>query len=130
MKKAKKTARKPAHKPTKKTTPAKHGPHLHVTITKKILGKAPEHYSFVLHDGRKMRSVLELIDELETMTEDQFHNYVSDVENHFANWIRDVFEEPHLAEEMRAIKTRMDTQRALLKHLVRDLIKERAEKKK
>jgi len=105
---------RPSHKP--KTT-------VHVTITRKVLGKTPEKYSFNLPDGRKLRSVYELIDELETMSEENFRHYVTETENHFANWIEHVFSEKHLADELRHVKNRTDTQRAILKHLVRELIK-------
>lgn len=114
----KKSTKKTAKKPT-----------IHVTITRKVLGKAPKHYSFHLHDGRKVRSIYELVDELETMTEETFKQYVTDAENHFANWIEHVFEEKNLADEMRKIKNRMETQRTLLKHLVRELVKHKGGKK-
>jgi hypothetical protein len=94
-----------------------------VTITKKILGKSPEQYTFNLSDGRKLKSVYELIDELETMSDDTFRHYVTDMENHFANWVEHVFSEKTLADEMRHIRNRIDTQRAILKHLVRELTK-------
>ncbi|RMD57437.1 hypothetical protein D6825_04000 [Candidatus Woesearchaeota archaeon] len=111
----------------KKTAKA---PKVKVTITKKILGKAPEKYSFYLQDGRVLRSIYDLIDELETMTQDAFNQYVSDVENHFANWVNDVFEESELAEDMRRARTAIETQRTLLKHLVRELTKEMKKHKK
>ncbi len=117
-------------KKSKKTRKKTAKPAVHVTITRKVLGKTPEHYSFHLHDGRKIRSVYELIDELETMTEETFKQYVTDAENHFANWIEHVFEEKNLADEMRKIKNRIETQRTLLKHLVRELVKHKEGHKK
>ncbi len=101
----------------------KHLRKLKVTIIKKTLGKAPEKYSFNLQDGRKLRSVYELIDELETMTEETFRQYATEAENHFANWIEHVFSEKTLADEIRHVHNKIDTQRALLKHLVRELTK-------
>ncbi len=98
-------------------------PKIKVTIVKKILGKTPEKYNFYLHDGRKLKSVYELIDELETMSEETFRQYATDVENHFANWIEGVFGEKNLADELRHIRSRIDTQKAILKHLVRELTK-------
>ena len=98
-------------------------PKIKVTITKKILGKTPEQYSFYLQDGRKLRTIYELIDELETMSDETFRHYVTDMENHFANWIEKVFSEKYLAEEIRHVHNRIDTQRAILKHLVRELTK-------
>ncbi len=98
-------------------------PKIKVTIVKKILGKAPEKYSFYLHDGRKVKSVYELIDELETMTDETFKQYVTDTENHFANWVEHVFSEKDFANELRHLHNRVDTQRALLKKLVKELTK-------
>lgn len=126
-KKAKKKMLKPTKKSARKVTAKK--PVVKVTITKKVLGKAPEECSFYLSDGRKLQSVYELIDELETMTEDSFREYVNEFGNHFANWMAHVFDENHLAEEMRKIQNRMDTQRLLLKHLVKELIGEKAKTK-
>lgn len=118
---AKKAAKKTAKKKTaKKTKPSKGT--VEVTVRKKILGQAPEEYHFVLEDGRKLASVYELIDELETMTEDQFERHVNEMKNDFANWVEHVFDERTLADEMREIQDRLDTQRALLKEIVRKLI--------
>lgn len=91
-----------------------------VHFVKKTLGKAPEEYHFVLHDGRKLKSLYELIDELESMSEDAFREYVGDFKNDFANWARDIFHAPDLAEELHHVKNRIDAQRAVMKHLLRD----------
>lgn len=123
----KKAAKKAAKKVSKKKAAKKKvkpKTSVKVSVTRKVLGKAPQHFEFHLSDGRKLESVYELIDELETMAEDQFRHHVSDMDNHFANWIEHVFDEKHLAEELRLIKDRIETQRTLLKHLVRELTKE------
>jgi len=131
VKKTKKKATKAKKKPAqaKKAPVKKAKPRITVTITRKVLGKAPEQHHFHLEDGRRIESVYELVDELETMTEDTFRHYVSDLENHFANWVEHVFEDKTLAEEMRHVQDRVETQRALLKHLVRELTKEVHKKK-
>lgn len=90
-------------------------------IAIKTLGKAPEEKTFVLRDGRKLRTLYELIDELETMNDGLFKDYVNDSKNDFANWIEGVFDDEALANELRLTKTRIDTQRAVLKHVVREL---------
>ncbi len=121
--------RKIVKKTSKIVKRAKPKTQVHVTITRKVFGKAPEKYSFNLGDGRKLQSVYELIDELETMADDTFRNYVTDTENHFANWIQDVFSEKALADELRHVKDRIDTQRAILKHFVRELTKQNAKRR-
>ena len=99
----------------KKETPTQ------AVITIKTLGKAPEEKTFVLKDGRKLRTVYELVDELETMNDATFREFVNNTKNDFANWIHGVFGDKPLAEEIRRIKDRMETQRAIMKHLVREL---------
>ncbi|MEK6822726.1 MAG: DUF5752 family protein [Nanoarchaeota archaeon] len=100
---------------------AKPGSKVEVTVMSKALGEAPEKYHFVLKDGRRLRSLYELVDELETMSDDTFRHYANEFKNDFANWTRDVFDEKHLAEEISRMQHRIDMQRAILKHLVREL---------
>ena len=105
VKKVRKSAKKVSkHKEHKPET------HVEVYCYKKEFGKAPEENAFVLHDDRKLRTVYELIDELETMPDDVFHEYVTWERNDFANWINDVFEAPDLATEIRKMQNRFDGQ--------------------
>lgn len=94
---------------------------IEVHLVRKTLGKTPEEYHFVLHDGRKLKSLYDLVDELETMSEDAFKEYVSDFRNDFANWTRDVFHAPDLAEEMTHVKNKFEAQKAIMKHMLRDV---------
>ena len=94
---------------------------IEVTFYKKEFGKASIEKHFILHDGRRIESLYQLIDELETMGEDAFRGYVNEWKNDFANWTRDVFESPMLADQLQHIRDRMDTQRAIMKHLLRDV---------
>ncbi len=118
--KSKKTARKTVKKAAKKAAK----PTIQVCVRKKTTGQAPEEKCFVLQDGRKLKTIYQLIDELETMTDEVFRHHVNDFRNDFANWIEHVFEDKSLAEEIRAVETRMEMQRALLKELVRELTKQ------
>ncbi|MEM4247219.1 MAG: hypothetical protein QXR48_00995 [Candidatus Woesearchaeota archaeon] len=94
---------------------------LEVFYRKKEFGKAPVEKHFVLQDGRKIESLFQLIDELETMAEETFRSHVNEWKNDFANWVRDVFESPTLAEEMQKIRDKIETQRAIMKHLLREV---------
>lgn len=96
-------------------------PVVKVVIEKKILGHAPEKHYFVFNNGKKMRNLYQFIDELEHMHEDVFKQHVNESKNDFANWIEHVFEGKGLADELRQIEDRLDTQRAVLKELVRQL---------
>jgi hypothetical protein len=94
---------------------------LEVVYRSKEFGKAPVEKRFILHDGRQIESLFQLIDELETMGEDVFHHHVNEMKNDFANWARDVFSAHSLAEEMQRMRDRMETQRAVMKHLLREV---------
>ena len=116
---------KPKHivKKVTKSAVKKTRPQVKVTIERKIFGKAPEKHEFYLQDGRKIETVYELVDELETMSDEMFKEFVNEADNHFANWIEHVFGEKSLADELRHVQDRIEAQRAILKHLVRELIK-------
>ncbi|MEM4240023.1 MAG: hypothetical protein QXM31_00685 [Candidatus Woesearchaeota archaeon] len=114
--KASHAARKPA-----KVTKAEPHSRLEVFYRHKEFGKAPVEKHFVLQDGRKIESLFQLVDELETMAEDTFRSHVNEWKNDFANWVRDVFESPRLADEMQKVRDRIDTQRAVMKHLLREV---------
>ena len=94
-----------------------------VHVYKKEFGKAPEEKVFHLHDGRKLQTLFELVDELETLSDEAFREYVNWERNDFATWINDVFELPSIAEELKHADSRHDTQRTLLKHFARELKK-------
>ncbi len=120
-KRKKKAAKKKVAKQARKKAAAP--AHIRVSIQKKVFGEAPEQHEFVLHDGRKLNTVYQLIDELETMSEEVFQHHVNGERNDFANWLSDVFDEQSLADEINAVHDRIATQRALMKKLMRELQK-------
>jgi len=119
MKKRVKKA-KPA---ARKAMVVKARPHssIEVVFRRKEFGKAPVEKHFVLHDGRRIESMYQLVDELETMSEDTFRQFVNEWKNDFATWARDVFEAGPLADELQRVRDRVETQRAIMKHLLRDV---------
>jgi len=96
---------------------------MHVTITTHVLGETPETHQFVLSNGKKINSLFQLADELEQMGDDVFGHHVSAERNDFATWVNDVFNEKFLAEDMRKVWNRLETQRVLLKGLAKELLK-------
>ncbi len=121
VERATKKASKVATALAKTMQACKGGKCIDVTVTTKALHEAPQEYHFVLSDGRHIKSLYELVDELETMGDDLFHQHVNPSKNDFANWARDVFDDRLLAEDLQRIQHRVDAQRAILKHLVREL---------
>lgn len=97
---------------------------IEVTVTKKILGEAPEQHHFILKGGRHLKSIQELAGALEVMNDDVFSYHVNDMKNDFATWINDIFNENALANELRKTKNRIETRIKLLQRLVDDVIRE------
>jgi hypothetical protein len=116
---AKKTTakRKRAAKPKKKADAVK------VRVLTKVLGRTPNEYTFVLADGTKLRSLFDLMQALQGMTDDVFRHHVTDFRNDFSNWVHDVFREPKLAEELRGINNKLEAELVLLRKMVDELRK-------
>lgn len=93
-----------------------------VIIKKKILGEAPVEHHFVVADGKRLRNVIELADALETMTEEIFRHHANEFRNDFSNWVKDVFYDHSLAEDISRAKNRLETQIAILRRLVKELM--------
>lgn len=121
VKKSKSRIKKAIRKALKRGKETAPKSRLEVHYMSKEFGKAPVEKHFILEDGRKLESVFQLVDELETMGEDVFRHHVNDMRNDFANWVRDVFESRGLADEIQNVRDRMETQRAIMKHLLREV---------
>lgn len=92
-----------------------------ITLRKKILGEAPKEYHFVLSDGRTVGSLKQLADELRQMSEDMFRSHVNDFRNDFASWVHDVFEEQSFADELKGINSRLETEVACLRKILKEI---------
>ena len=93
-----------------------------VIIRKKILGEAPEEHHFVVADGKKLKNIIELADALETMSEEIFRHHANEFRNDFSSWVKDVFYDHSLAEDISRAKSRLETQIAILRRLVKELM--------
>ena len=93
-----------------------------VIIKKKILGEAPVEQHFVVADGSKLKNIIELADALETMSEEIFRHHANEFKNDFSNWVKDVFYDHSLAEDIGRAKNRFETQIVILRRLVKELM--------
>lgn len=93
-----------------------------VIIKKKVLGEAPQEQHFVVADGRKLKNIIELADALESMSEEIFNHHVNEFRNDFSAWVKDVFYDHSLAEDISRAKSRLETQIAILRRLVKELM--------
>lgn len=88
----------------------------------KVLQQCRKDKAFVLSDGGELRSLVHLIDALENMSDGVFSHHVNEERNDFSTWLKDVFKEEIIADELQLINDRLETQRALLKHSVRSFM--------
>ena len=95
---------------------------IEVIIRKKILGEAPVEHHFVVADGRKLKNIIELADALETMSEEIFRHHANEFRNDFSSWVKDVFYDHSLAEDISRAKNKLETQIAVLRRLVKELM--------
>ncbi|MCC7574676.1 hypothetical protein KO361_03740 [Candidatus Woesearchaeota archaeon] len=107
----KKKSTKPKKKTTRKTTKTKKA--------SKILKDAPENKYFVFCDGHPVRNVTQLAEKLENIQEEVFNHHVTENRNDFVNWVKDVFEEVELAEEIAGLKNKDHIRLAIYKHIVK-----------
>jgi predicted transcriptional regulator len=98
-----------AKKSVKKRTQAKKS-------TKKSI--KPEYY-FLMIDGSTLKSLHELADALHHMSDDVFYYHVTSERNDFSSWVRDVFSEKNLAEELALVRNKLESQVAVLRHLLK-----------
>ncbi len=78
----------------------------------------PEKYFFVCN-GIAIKNIFELAEQLEHMADDIFRYHVNDQKNDFANWIKFVFGEKALAEQLYHAKDKKAMEYILLKYCAR-----------
>ncbi len=83
-------------------------------VVKKVIN--PENY-FFMHDGRVLKEIIELAEILETIDNEVFYHHVNESKNDFSNWIRDIFENHELSQEIFAVREPRQMQVIILKHL-------------
>ena len=93
-----------------------------VIIKKKVLGEAPEEHHFIVADGRKLKNIIELADALETMSEEIFRHHANEFKNDFSAWVKDVFYDHSLADDISRAKNRLETQIVVLRRLIKELM--------
>jgi hypothetical protein len=114
-KKRKSTRKKTASKKTSKPDTVE------ITIKREVFGHAPEEHHFVVSDGRVLKNLKELADALHDMSDEIFRQHVNEFKNDFQNWVNDIFHEEELAEELAHVKSQLEAEVAVLRHLVKKI---------
>jgi len=78
------------------------------TVIKK-LPEAPEDKHFVLRNGKKLKTIWDLVKSLEKMNDDVFSYHVTPYKNDFCAWIYHVFNEVELARMLANEKNKKNT---------------------
>jgi preprotein translocase subunit SecF len=81
---------------------------------------------FILKNGRVLKNLYELTNSLASMDDETFKHHVNKEKNDFANWIRHVFEDEKLANQISELKTR----ESMIKKINKRISKINKEKKK
>jgi hypothetical protein len=77
--------------------------------------EAPAEFKcFFLYNGKTLKSISELADELMSMDDSVFLFHVTKEKNDFANWVRDVFGEAELAQKVAKSKTQQGMRKAIV----------------
>ena len=88
----------------------------------KIFKDTKPEYFFLMIDGSAVKNLLELADAFNNMSDDVFYYHVTNDRNDFSSWVRDVFNEKQLSEQLGMIHSRMESQVAVLRHILAKLL--------
>ena len=95
---------------------------LEVVNKKKIMTTAHEQHHFHVADGMKLENLMQLMEYLEKMSDETYKYHVNDSKNDFSIWVKDVFDEPELAENLKTSGTKESAQLIIAKKLLKELI--------
>ena len=79
-----------------------------------------EDCSFRLADAREIKNLRELNEILVSMDGNMFRHYVNGKRNDFSNWIKDIFKENDLADNVAGLNSRLEAEICILRFLVKN----------
>ena len=89
---------------------------------KKLMTTVNEQHHFHVADGMKLENLMQLMEYLEKMNIETYKFHANESKNDFSSWIKDVFEEPELAENLKTASTKENAQLIIAKKLLKELI--------
>ncbi len=89
-----------------------------------ILESAKPENCFYCIDGSILHNILELEQKLKTISNRAFYHHASQSRNDFRNWVRDVFHEHNLANELLKAKTPAEAAAAVRRHIRKTFLAE------
>ncbi|MEK6946646.1 MAG: hypothetical protein AABX32_03480 [Nanoarchaeota archaeon] len=88
--------------------------------TLRLSDTKPEFY-FKLINGKSIKNILGLADDLDKIPDEVLYHHVNPQRNDFSNWLRDIFKQKKLADEISKVQSRLEIQVILLKFIVKQL---------
>lgn len=79
----------------------------------RVLADASGDKSFFSHDGCVASNLDQLAECLSHISDDSFKHHVTPLKNDFSNWVRDVFGDDKLANELAQITDRLEAVKAI-----------------
>ncbi len=86
---------------------------------KEILKDVAEQHKFYLANGKELKNIKQLHSELKSMDEDTFNYHVNESKNDFYNWVKDVYQDKLLADDILECSTKEAIMYCLGNHLER-----------
>jgi hypothetical protein len=80
--------------------------------SEKYLAKVPETVVFWCHDGQVFRSLEDLVNGFDLMSDETFYYHANDQKNDFSCWIVDIIGDNQLGAEIKKTKTRRQAKEA------------------
>lgn len=93
-----------------------------VVAAKRLLTEPAPHNQFFVSDGSVIKNVAELVWALDKMNEETYNFHANKEKNDFSSWIRDVFGEEKLAEDLKTSASKAEAQLAVAKRLLKELV--------
>jgi oligoribonuclease (3'-5' exoribonuclease) len=87
------------------------------------LPKTKPKFYFRVVDGSEIKDLVGLADAIGKMGDDVFYYHVNKHKNDFSNWVRGIFKEDTLADEIRNSSSRLEMEVSILRFLVKRLAK-------
>jgi hypothetical protein len=92
-----------------------------VKIEITLLKPVQEKNEFILANGKKIKDVRELAFALTDMADEIFWHHVNSAKNDFASWVADIYKDEELANSLKSVKDKFNTQLTIFKHIVKKI---------
>ena len=83
------------------------------SVAEKWLGDVPQEKQFWCQDGRAFKSLSDLGMALRDMSDAVFRQHVSETNNDFSNWVRDVVGDVKLSNDLRKSRTQLQAAKSV-----------------